>query len=214
MPTNPYFNFYTANNEQTLLENLIIESIRSHGFDSYYMPRTLEDYDEIFRESTVNSFNSAIEIETYLKSNMKFDGDGKFMSQQLGLEIRDQMTLTIPQKVFRELTGRVRPNEGDLMYLPLDKKVYEIQFVEHQDVFYQLGRLMVFDLQCELLEFNGQTFNTGVPEIDNINTGFKTDGSEDTTYEDWSDQSSEIEEETDEIIDFSENDPFSHGGRL
>ena len=138
MPINPYFNYYNAQNEQSLLEGLIIESIRNYGFDSYYMPKTMDDLDEIFLESTVNSFNEAINIEVYLKSNMKFDGDGKFMSQQLGLEIRDETTFTISQKVFKELTGRARPNEGDLMYLPLDKKAYEIKFVEHQDVFYHL----------------------------------------------------------------------------
>lgn len=214
MPVNPHFNFYNASNEQDLLEGLIIESIRAYGFDTYFMPRTLDDYDEVFRESTVNSFNEATVIETYLKSNMRFEGDGKFMSQQLGLEIRDQTTFTIAQTTFKTLTGRDRPNEGDCIYLPLDKKVYEIQFVEHQDVFYQLGRLMVWDLQCELLEFNGQKFNTGVPEIDSISTDYEMDGSEDETYTDWSDQSTEIEEETDTFIDFTERDPFSHGGEL
>jgi hypothetical protein len=214
MPVNPYFDHYDATNEQDLLESLIIESIQIYGFNSYYMPRTLDDYDQVFRESTVNSFNSATLIEAYLKSNMRFEGDGKFMSQQLGLEIRDQTTFTIAQSTFRTLTGLERPKEGDLMYLPMDRKVYEIQFVEHQDLFYQLGRLMVFDLQCELLEFNGQKFNTGIAEIDSIETTYQMDGTEDDTFTDWSDQSTEIQEETDGIIDFSEVDPFSRGGTV
>ena len=214
MAINPYINFYTATNEQDLYENLIIESIQWAGFNTYYMPKTMEDFDEIFRESTTNSFNSAIVIEAYLKSNMKFEGDGKFMSQQLGLEIRDQTTFTVSQKIFKQLTSLDRPREGDLIYLPLDKKVYEIRFVEHQDVFYQLGKLMVWDLQCELLDFTGQKFNTGIDEIDSISTLYSLDGVANNVVEDWIDQTDEIQLETPDVIDFTESNPFSLGGSL
>jgi hypothetical protein len=204
---NQYINFYNATNEQDLYESLIIESIRWAGFDTYYMPKTAHDLDEIFRESTVDSFDQAIPVEAYLKSNMKFEGDGQFMSKHLGLEIRDQTTFTVSQKVFKELTSLDRPREGDLVYLPLDKKCYEIRFVEHQDVFYQLGKLMVWDLQCELIEYTGQKFNTGIAEIDSIPDMFDLEDAVD----DWIDQSPEIEEEADPIIDFSEHNPFSQG---
>lgn len=214
MAINPYFNLYNAANEQTLLENLIIESIRMYGFNTFYMPRVLRDFDEIFREATVSSYNSAFVIEAYLKSNLKFEGDGKFMSRELGLEIRDQTTFTISQSVFKTLTGMVRPREGDLVYLPLDKKVYEIKFVEHQDVFYQLGKLMVWDLQCELLEYAGEVFNTGVAEIDGINTMFNRDDVENNQIEDWTDQSTEVETESTPIIVWDEKDPFGQGANL
>lgn len=212
MPINPYFNLYNAENEQALHESLIIEAIQIYGFNSYFMPRTLDDYDEVFRESTVNSFDEAFLIETYLKSNMQFEGDGKFMSQQLGLEIRDQTTFTIPQSVFKTITGRERPNEGDLMYLPLDGKMYEIQYVDHQSVFYQMGHLVVWDLHCELLEYTGQRFNTGVAAIDAIQTDYPLDGAELTPIEDFLDQSSEVQAETPALIDFDESDPFANGG--
>lgn len=213
MPVNPYFNLYGASNEQDLLENLIIESIRMYGFDTYYLPQTLEDFDEVFREATARTYNQVFTLEAYLKSNLKFEGDGKFMSQELGLEIRDQTTFTVSQKVFKQITGMVRPREGDMLFLPLDKKIYEIKFVDHQSVFYQLGRLMVYDLQLELFEYSGENFATGISDIDSIMTQFPMDGTE-TGIEDWIDQSEEIQAESNTFIDFSESDPFARGGNL
>jgi len=215
MPTSPYFNQYTHPGQQSLLESLIIQSIKIYGFNMYYLRRTNASFDEIFRESDVNIFESAVIIETYLKSTEGFEGDGQFMSIQLGFEIRDQMTFTIAKKVFETLIdANGRPREGDLIYLPLDKKCYEIKFVNHQAVFYQLGKLNTYDLTCELIEFNGQIFRTGVPEIDSINTLFELDGTEDDVVEDWIDQSSEMQVDTPDLIDFSEKDPFSRGGTL
>lgn len=180
----------------------------------YYMPRTNASFDEIFRESDVTIFSQAFEIETYLKSTEGFEGDGKFMSVQLGFEIRDQVTFTISQTVFKNITSMTRPNEGDLIYLPLDGKCYEIKFVNHQAVFYELGKLNTYDLVCELLEFNGQIFRTGIPDIDVIDTQYPMDGSENTQINDWNDQSSEIQDLTPDLLDFSEEDPFANGGTL
>lgn len=212
MPTNPYFNFYNASNEQSLLENLIIESIKAYGFDTHYLVRQLDDFDEIFRESTSSTFNTAYTMEVYLKDNLKFEGDGKFMSQQLGLEIRDQTVFTVSQQIFKNISGMVRPREGDLVYLPLDQKVYQIKFVQHQDIFYQLGKLMVWDLECELLEYNGERFNTGIPEIDAIPASYNFNDVEENVIEDWTDQSSEIQTVTTPLVIWDENDPLSQGG--
>jgi hypothetical protein len=212
MPTNPYINLYSANNEQTLIENLIIESIKFYGFDTHYLVRQLDDFDEVFRESPSSTFNTSYTFEVYLKSNMKFGGDGKFMSEQLGLEIRDQSVFTVSQSVFKSITGMVRPREGDLVYLPLDKKTYEIKFVQHQSVFYQLGKLMVWDLECELLEYNGERFNTGIPDIDSIPTYYNFDDIEDNEQEDWTDQSDEIQSVSNTIVTWTEDDPLSQGG--
>lgn len=214
MAINPYFDFYNASNEQDLYEDLIIESIRYAGFNTYYMPRVLENFDGIFREATVSSYEDVFLIEAYLKSNMKFEGDGKFMSQELGLEIRDQTVFTISQKVFRETTGLDRPLEGSVVYLPLDKKLYEIKFVNHQDVFYQLGKLMVWDLECELLEYAGEQFNTGIPEIDAIGTESDRDDNINNQIEEWTDQTDEVQTESDKLLDWTEKDPFGNGGTL
>lgn len=212
MPINPRFNFYSANNEQTLYEDMFIESIQCYGFNTYYLPQQMNDFDEVLRESPSKTYKQAIEIEAYLKSNMKFDGDGKFLAMETGLNIRDQTIFTVAQKTFKELTGLDRPREGDLVYLPLDKKVYEIKFVDHQDIFYQLGKLISWDIQCELMEYNGQEFNTGIPEIDAISTEVEMDGLEDDQIEDWIDQSSEIQPIANNYIDWSEKDPFGGGG--
>lgn len=214
MPVNQYFNHFNATNEQDLIEDLIIESIRIFGFDTYYMPRVLEDYDEVFREATASSYEQAFVIECYLKTNMGFEGDGKFMSDVMGHEIRDQMVITMSQKVFKDITGMDRAREGDLMYFPLDKKVYEIKFVDHQSVFYQAGRLMTYDLTVELLEYSGEQFSTGIAEIDSIDTTFLMDGSETNEIEDHVDQSSEVEVESDAVLDWTEKDPFGNGGTL
>jgi hypothetical protein len=208
MAINPYFNFLNASNEQDLYESMIIESIRIFGMNTYYMPKNMRDFDEIFREATVNEFNQAFTVEMYLKTNLGFQGDGKFMSRELGFEIRDEMVMTVAKSVFTTITGFDRPREGDLVYFPLDKKVYEIKYVEHQAIFYQLGKLQTYDLVLELLEYTGQQFNTGVPEIDAIDTSFKMDGLEDDQIEDWIDQSSEIQTDAAPLIEFDPNNPF------
>lgn len=179
-----------------------------------YMPKTLLSRDEIFRESDVNKFDTTFTIETYLKSINGFEGDGKFLSVELGYEIRDSVTFTIAKSVFESITSLDRPTEGSLIYLPLDKKCYEIKFVDHQSIFYQLGKLNTYDLRCELLEVNGQIFDTGIEEIDRLNDLYKLDGSEDNTIVDWGDQSIEFQEEGENFIDFTETDPFSMGGEL
>ena len=214
MPVNPYFDFFNATNEQTLIEDLIIESIRMYGFDMIYLPATLTDFDEVFRESASRSFTTSHTIEAYLKSNLKFEGDGKFMSKELGLEIRDETTFTISQKVFKQITGMERPREGDVIFLPLDRKLYEVKFVDHQSIFYQLGKLNTYDLQLELLEYNGEVFNTGIPAIDAVTTTFDMDEIEENGIEDWNDQSTEFQDESNGFIDFSEKDPFANGGTL
>lgn len=212
MAVNSYFNQYSHVGQQDLLESLIIESIRIYGFNMLYLPRENASFDDIFRESDVNIFRETYTIETYLKSTEGFTGDQKFMSVNLGFEIRDQVTFTMPHKTFKNVTKRNRPNEGDLIFLPLDKKLYEIKYVNHQAIFYQLGKLNTWDLTCELLEYNGQIFKTGNPDIDKINTDYNLDDVEDNQIEDWLDQSNEFQAITPDIIDFDEKDPFGMGG--
>jgi hypothetical protein len=217
MAINGYFNQYTHPGQQNLLESLIIESIQIYGFNVFYLPRTNASMDEIFRESDQSIFERVVVLEAYVKSVDGFQGDGKFMSAQLGWEIRDQITFTVAQKTFgTQLPDLPRPREGDLVYLPLDKKCYEIKYVNHQAVFYQLGKLNTYDLTCELIEYNGQLFRTGIAEIDDIETQFTTgqDELEQTVEMDWMDQTEEFQDETPEVLDFDEKDPFSMGGGL
>ena len=182
MPTvNHYFNNYTNSMEQVLIEDLIIESIRIYGMEVFYMPRTIVNEDLLFSEDTLSTFDTAYPIEMYIKSVDGFEGDGDFLSK-FGLEIRDAVTLTVARRRFSEEMDEIettkdigRPAEGDLIYLPLNGKIFEVKFVEHESIFYQMGSLQVYDLRCELFEYSHEQLNTGIDVIDSIETAYSGD---------------------------------------
>ena len=171
MATNQYFNLHGTNTpEQRLIENLNIEAIKTFGIDVYYCPRTLNDEDTLMGDDNTSSYNSAHTIEMYIKSIDGFEGEGDFMSR-FGLEIRDQITFSVAQRTFKNLlldSTYDRPKEGDIIYFPLRKKVFEIRFVEHESVFYQTGALQTYDLVCELFQYEDQAIDTGIEDIDKI----------------------------------------------
>lgn len=243
MATSVYFNNFGSSQEQQLIEDLIIESIRIYGLDMYFMPRTREAYDQIYGEDTLSHFNKAFAVEMYVKSVDGFQGDGDFMSK-FGLEIRDRVTFTISQRVFGEEAESAglelyRPKEGDLIFLPLNNKTFEIKFVEHEAIFYQLGSLQTYDLTCELFQYSSERFDTGISIIDTLYTNnyltqnnfsqditdyailtednnpyyiLSEDGFKlvDEQYNSLGDNE-EIQSESNEFVDFSERDPFSEG---
>ena len=170
MATNPHFQHFDATNEQYLVQDLIIESIKIYGHDVYYMPRTLVNEDTLYSEDTISAFNDAYVVEMYIKNVDGFEGEGDFMSR-FGLEIRDQITFSVAQRTFKNLlldSTYDRPKEGDIIYFPLTKKVFEIRFVEHESVFYQTGALQTYDLVCELFQYEDQAIDTGIEDIDKI----------------------------------------------
>ena len=157
--------------EQTLIEDLVIESIRIYGIDVWYLPRTLVAKDDLLNEDDLSAFNEAYLVEMYIKSVDGFEGEGDFLSK-FGLQIRDSVTMTIAQRVYELEVGLNteinRPREGDLIYLPLNRKFFEIQHVEHEAIFYQLGSLQTYDLRAELFEYSGEKFATGQDFLDNV----------------------------------------------
>lgn len=177
MATNFYFNNFSASNEQGLYEDLIIESIKIYGEDMMYLPRTLTNYDKLLGTDDQSQYNQAILVELYIKSIDGFTGDGNFMSK-FGLQIRDQVVFSIAQRTFNQevaiYTDQVRPNEGDLIYFPLNKKCFQIKYVNNKEMFYQFGALQTFELTCELFEYSNEQFNTGIAEIDIIQQKFST----------------------------------------
>jgi len=249
MPTtNLYFNNYAFTQEQNLIENLIIESIKIYGIEVFYLPRTLVKEDYLFGEDVLSKFENAYPVEMYIKSVDGFQGDGDFLSK-FGLEIRDEMVLTVSRRRFGEELavsdttpvdedqGVARPAEGDLLYFPLNGKIFEVKFVEHEAIFYQMGSLQTYDLTLELWEYSHEELNTGIPDIDAIEdkySGVKEDlqmldeSGDVLTFEDGSAivQESYRIEDTDaqanneffqttsniSFIDFSEINPFSEGG--
>lgn len=169
MAKNYYFENYGNSMEQSLIEDLVIESIRIYGIDVWYLPRTLVAKDDLLNEDDLSSFNEAYMVEMYVKSVDGFEGEGDFLSK-FGLQIRDAVTLTIAQRVYELEIGLSteinRPREGDLIYLPLNRKFFEVQHVEHESIFYQMGSLQTYDLRAELFEYSGERFNTGSPFLD------------------------------------------------
>lgn len=170
-PRNVYFS-HGARSEQNLLEDLIIESMRIYGHDVYYIPRKIVDLDKILNEDVISKFEKAFKIEMYVESVDGFEGDGKLIAK-FGLEIRDQITLVVARRRWNTLVGRfgytedsVRPREGDLIFFPMTKGLFEIKFVEDKKPFFQLNNTPTFKLICELFEYGGQNIDTGIDAVD------------------------------------------------
>jgi len=221
VPTNQYFPHASYGREQDLLEDLVIESIKIHGIDARYLPRTLVKEDDLFGEDTLSTFTVAAGLEVYIKNVEGFEGEGDFLSR-FNLEIRDEMTLVIAKRRFEQIKSEKvmtevgynlmietadlkqpsrrfitsgsantsafvlegyeeyainseRPLEGDLIYFPLNGKIFEIKHVEHEVPFYQLGRIQMYELRCELFKYSSEDFATGNTEIDTIDTIFSND---------------------------------------
>lgn len=171
MATNFFFNNFKSSQEQNLLESLIIESIRIYGENMYYVPRKLGNFDALYTADDQSVYDQAFMVEFYIKSVDGFAGDGNFMSK-FGLEIRDQVIFSMAQKVFNQEVGAyttlTRPREGDIIYFPLNNKVFQVKYVNKFEMFYQLGALQTWEMTCELFEYSDEVFNTGIPEIDRI----------------------------------------------
>lgn len=165
MSLNKYFINHNSRYEQNLIEDLVVETIKIHGFDMYYIPRELMTQPNIFGDDPMSSFKQHFIIEMYLQSVDGFEGDGDFIGK-FGLEIRDSATFVVSKKRFQNITEKFRPFEGDILYFPHTKKFFEIKFVEHENPFYQLGKNYVYSLQVELFQFSEETVNTQIDEID------------------------------------------------
>jgi hypothetical protein len=175
MATNVYFSHGTRN-EQYLIEDLIVESLKIYGQELFYIPRTLVSKDEILGEDRLSKFTSSFPIEMYFENVDSFDGQGAFI-QKFGLMMEQSATLVVARRRWEQLVGRygqtiipTRPCEGDLIYFPLTKGLFEIKFVKHQDPFYQLGKLYTYKLQVELFQYASEKIDTGIAAIDAFET--------------------------------------------
>ena len=173
MPVSVYFNNQGATREQFLVEDLIIESIRNHGIDIYYLPRASQStFDELFGDDPVKSFNSAYKIDMYLETFNEFEGNQEFFAK-FGLEIQKSAKVAVARRTFERLINpalRNTPKEGDLIYLPVQQKLFEIKTVEEEKNFFQAGKVApyMYALNIETFKYNGELLNTGIDEIDRI----------------------------------------------
>jgi hypothetical protein len=165
MATNPYFNFKSTSTEQNLMEDLTIEAIKTMGMDVLYLPREYVKKDRLFGEDVLSQFDKTYEIEMYLQSVDGFEGEGDILAKY-GLEIKDKVEMVVSRRRFMDEVGNLetisRPREGDLIYFPLGNYLFEINFVEHENPFYQLGKNQTYLLQAELFTYSLEKFDTGV----------------------------------------------------
>ena len=175
MPTNVYFDTGTRP-EQHLYEDLMIEQLKIYGQDVFYIPRTLVKEDNLFGEDTLSKFGDAYLIEMYFENVEGYEGEKEIMSK-FGLQMNEDVTFVVARRRFEQLVShdsnlivKTRPNEGDLVYFPKVNKIFEITFVDHDDPFYQVHNVPAFKLKCKTFEYSSEDLDTGITEIDAIET--------------------------------------------
>ena len=177
--TNFFFNNFNSASEQRLFADLSTEMIKMYGVETYYMPRTHVALDQLFDADTLSRFDHAIPFEMYIKNFSGYEGEGDMLSK-FGITMADQITFCISRTRFAEDIGGqynlIRPNEGDLIYLGMTSALFEIKFVEHESVFYQTGSLQFYELKCERFNYNSETIDTGIFDIDAISNTYSEAG--------------------------------------
>ena len=182
MPTSSYFPTYYAGDagEQTLYQDLVDEQIKMFGTDIYYLPRTILK-DNTLDDIVYNKYQDEFQVEMLLQNVAGF-GDGAEFVSQFGVRITDEVVFRVSSRRWDEvvaannpvLTTDNRPNEGDLLYFPLTKDLYEIKFVQQEIPFYQFGKLQFYTMTCEIYQYGSDDISTGVAEIDQLETIFSS----------------------------------------
>ena len=167
MSLNPFF-LQGSQSEQRLVQNLINEQLQIYGVEVVYLPRKIVKKDQILTEIQSSSFNDNFLIEAYVNTYEGYSGAGDVLTK-FGMSLKDELTVTISRERFEdfispflgslpadEIEVSTRPSEGDLIFFPLGKRLFEIKFVEHEEPFYQLGKNYVYQLKCELFELQDE----------------------------------------------------------
>ena len=177
MPLNPFFLQGSAS-EQRLVQDLINEQLKIYGVEVFYMPRKFIGTDDVMKENIVAKFDDSFALEAYVQNYEGFAGSGDLMTK-FGVRTTDELTLVISRERYEDFVSvfyqdgndetklTSRPKEGDLIYFPLSDSLFEVKFVEHEQPFYQLGKLYMYQLTCELYEYEDAVIDTSIEEIDN-----------------------------------------------
>lgn len=184
MPVNHYFqggNGIGNDAEKRLHEDLIIEGLKIYGQDVYYLPRTLVNHDLVLGEDVLSKFDDSYMVEMYIETTEGFQGEQELISK-FGLEIRDDTTFVIAKRRWQNQVDNTatlikdgRPNEGDLIYVPLFNSFFEIQFVEDQEPFFQLGNLPVYKLRATKFEYSSEKIQGTIPQLNEAETNLSID---------------------------------------
>jgi hypothetical protein len=177
MALNPFF-LQGSPGEQRLVQDLINEQLKIYGVDVIYIPRKFVRKQSILREIQSSKFDDNFAIEAYINNFEGYSGQGDILTK-FGMSLKDELSLIISKERFEdfispfldfeddnEITLSSRPREGDLVYFPLGQRLFEVKFVEHEVNFYQLGKLYVYELKCELFEYEDEVIDTTIDEID------------------------------------------------
>ena len=174
MALNPFF-LQGSPGEQRLIQDLINEQLQIYGVEVTYIPRKFVNRSTIIEEVQSSKFDDNFLLEAYVNTYEGYSGAGDIMTK-FGVSLRDEVTLTISKERFEDFISpflnidayeiATRPREGDLIFFPLGQRLFEVKFVEHEQPFYQLGKNYVYQLQCELFEYEDEIIDTGVDEID------------------------------------------------
>lgn len=177
MSTNFYFqsgNTSGTTNEQRLVEDLVIESLKIYGHDVYYLPRQTGNLDGILGEDALQYFDQAYPLEMYLENVQGFEGEGELFTK-FGFEFRSSATFVVAKRRWEEGVAQNaivqlpnRPAEGDLLYFSKTKTFFVIKYVDFLNPFYQLGKIYTYKLQCDVFEFSSERIDTGIDEIDSL----------------------------------------------
>jgi hypothetical protein len=177
MGQNPYFS-QSVRSEQNLYEDITIEALEIYGQGVYYLPRSIVNENTIFGDDIPSTFSSAHKVTMYIENIEGFDGEGDLFTR-FGVEIRDEATFIVSRRRWERLVSRIntavtieRPKEGDLIWLPMTKKLFQIMHVEHEQPFYQLSNLPTYKMRCQLFEYNDEDLDTGIDAIDAIETNY------------------------------------------
>lgn len=162
---NKYFACPPTELETDILNCMTAELIQIAGINTFYIPRKLNRLDNLFGEDVLSEFNIKHEIEMYVNDVFEYGGEGDFMSN-FGLEIRDEINLTVSSGRFFQATNIKVPREGDLIYIPRDNTLFEIKNVDWNKKFHAHNTTPKYDLKCELFEYSNEQIEVGISEID------------------------------------------------
>jgi len=175
MALNPFF-LQGSQSEQRLTQDLINEHLKIFGVEVTYIPRKFVRKQTIIKEVQSSAFDDNFLLEAYLNTYEGYSGQGDIMTK-FGVSLRDEVTLTISRERFEDFISPFleadedyelasRPREGDIIFFPLGERLFEVKFVEHEEPFYQLGKNYVYQLKCELFEYEDEVIDTGIDVID------------------------------------------------
>jgi hypothetical protein len=177
MALNPFF-LQGSPNEQRLVQELINEQLKIYGVEVIYIPRKFVRRETILREISSSKFDDNFALEAYVNNYEGYSGQGDILTK-FGMSLKDDLSLIISKERYEdfiapfletendeEIILSSRPREGDLVYFPLGQRLFEVKFVEHEQPFYQLGKLYVYELKCELFEYEDEIIDTTIDEID------------------------------------------------